>query len=203
MRKEKKMMKMWKLVCTLILGFILVGSFSATAGEWRVPLGLTFVSGAGEIVDQMEENMEAEGYIVDSAQGLPMGISLQPYYEFDSGLGIGGGIGPFMLGFGDIDFSIIPVNLSLRYAFMPKSSTAPYLRLGASTLLASGDYIEEAQPGFIGAVGVEFMRDKAVQFGIEAGYDSSSIKIEDLPAGPTATKTIEPVGFLISIFAVF
>jgi hypothetical protein len=203
MRKGKKMMKMWKLVFTLILGLFFVGPFSAVAGEWRVPLGLTFVSGVGEIVDQIEANMETEVYDVESTQGLPMGISLQPYYEFDSGLGVGGGIGPFMLGFGDASYMIIPMNVSLRYAFMPKSRTAPYLRLGASTLLASGDYFEGGQLGFIGAVGVEFMRDKAVQFGIEAGYDSSSIKMEDLPTGPTATKTIEPVGFLISIFAVF
>lgn len=94
--------------------------------------------------------------------------------------------------------------MSLRYAFAPKANTSLYLKAGASYNFASGDYVEESQPGFIGAVGVEFMRNKPVGIGVELGYDSSTIELEDKTTFvPNDTKSFEPVGFMVSIFAVF
>ena len=157
-----------------------------------------------DIVDQYEDNLAADGFTTDSADGIPVGISIQPYYEFDSGLGVGVGIGPYMIIYGDVDFFNLPVNLSARYALMSKSNTSVYLRAGVSHNLASGDYVEDSQVGFLGALGVEFMRKKMVSLGVEVGYDSSTIELEDrTTSNPNDTKEYEPVGFMVSVFAVF
>lgn len=177
---------------------------SAEAGDWRFPVGLAYVSGMEDIVDQFEENLEAEGFITESADGLPFGVSIQPYYEMDSGLGVGIGIGPPMWIGGDVDFFNLPVNFSLRFAFMNQSNTSLYLRAGVSYNMASGDYVEDSNVGFVGAVGIEFMRKRAVGLGIEVGYDNAFIELEDLTTiDPNDTEEFEPVGFTASIFAVF
>ncbi len=89
-------------------------------------MGLSYISGMGDIVDQYEDNLQADGYITESADGIPVGISFQPYYEFVSGLGIGMGFGPLMMIYGDVDFLNVPVNGCLRYALMPKSRTSVF-----------------------------------------------------------------------------
>jgi len=190
------------IVLMAILLLVFVGA--AEAGEWRFPVGLTYVSGIGDIVDQYEDNLQADGFLTESADGLPFGVSIQPYYQMDSGFGVGFGVGPTMWITGDVDFFNLPVNLSMRYAFMNKSDTSLYLRAGISHNFANGDYVEDSNIGFVGALGVEFMRNKVVGFGIEAGYDSSVIELEDrTTANPNDTKEFEPVGFMISLFAVF
>lgn len=197
-------MKRMLLICTVFCAVLVTGLGSAVANEWRLPVGLTYISGIGDIIDQYEDNLRADGYITDSVEGLPFGISFQPYYEFDSGLGIGVGVGPVMLIYGDIDFLNLPVNVCLRYALMPKSNASVYFRGGLSYNLDSGDYVEDSQAGLIGAVGIEFMRHKPVGFGIEFGYDGSTIELEDRTTlNPDDTKEYEPVGFMASVFAVF
>ncbi len=189
------------VVCFSVLVF---GLGSATANEWRIPVGVAFVSGMRDIIDQYEDNLQAEGFITESADGIPVGISLQPYYEFDSGLGIGIGFGPAMFIFGDVDFFNLPVNACLRYALMPKSSASVYFRAGISRNMASGDYVVDSKIGFLGAIGIELMRDRAVSLGIEIGYDSSTIELEDRTTfDPDDTKEFKPVGFTVSAFAVF
>ena len=193
------------LTLSVVLAALLIfGAGTVTAGEWRIPVGISFVSGVGDITDQYEDNLQADGYITESVDGLPIGISFQPYYEFDSGLGIGLGLGPVMFIYGDVDFLNLPVNVCLRYAPMKKSRASVYFRAGASYNMANGDYVEDSKVGFIGAIGIEFMRDRAVGFGIEAGYDSSTIELEDRTTiNPTDTKEFEPVGFTVGLFAVF
>jgi hypothetical protein len=192
------------LLSGVVLAVLLLGFESAAAGQWRFPVGLTYISGVGDIVDQYEDNLQAEGYSTDSVEGIPVGISLQPYYEYDSGLGIGFGFGPLMLIIGDVDFLNVPVNVCLRYALMSKSSTSVFFRAGMATNLVSGDYVEDSQIGLLGAVGVEFMRNRAVSVGIEIGFNSSTIELEDHTASnPNDTKEFEPTGFTASVYAVF
>lgn len=191
-------------VVAVIMGLLLCVVLPVNAGGWHIPLGVTYLSDVDKITDQLKENKKAEGYLVDTVEGFPVGLSIQPYYEFDSGIGIGIGLGPLILTFGDVTFTDIPVNLCLRYAILPKSNITPYVRAGIATHLASGDYVETTQAGFIGAAGVEFMRNRAVQLGIELGVDTSKIEFEDLTSStPGDTIEIEPMAFMISIFAVF
>jgi len=189
------------LALALAMGLLLIQP--ATAGEWRIPFGLSYVGGASEFLDQVEENLEDEGYTTDTFI-WPVGLTVQPYYEYDFGLGVGFGLGPLVMLAGDADATLLPVNACLRYAFMPRAKVTPYLRTGLSYIIASGDYIEGSSAGFIGAVGVEFLRHKRVGVGFEIGYDSAVVEMEDpRPTGPNGTTDINVVGLIVSIQAIF
>jgi len=200
-------MKKAGLVCCIqLLMVLLFVSSSVKAADWRFPLGLTYVSGFEDVVGIYEDNMEAEGYYVYSADYWPVGISFQPYAEFDSGFGIGFGIGPLMIIAGDREFSDIPIGVDLRYTFIPTASTTPYIRAGVRSHSASGDYVEEGSTtGFLGGFGVEFFRNRRVNMGLEISYDSSEIELEKKKRYPyTSTReNIQPCGLMLSIFVIF
>ena len=198
-------MKKGCLVFSLqLLMVILFVSSSAKAADWRFPLGLTYVSGLADVKDIYEANMEAEGYYVVWDIESPIGISFHPYAQFDSGFGVGFGIGPLMLIIGDREFFDIPIGLDFRYTFIPTANTSPYIRAGGRYHAASGDYVEGTTPGFFGGVGLEFLRNKKVNMGIEISYDSSEIEMEKKSGLYTSTtENIQPCDLMISIFAIF
>jgi hypothetical protein len=201
-------MKKHSLLLFLLLLSGLIQVTPLHAGEWRIPFGFSYVGGASDFLDQIEDNLEAEGYTTDTFI-WPVGITVQPYYEFDFGLGIGFGAGPVIFVQGDADAYLLPVNASLRYAILPWAKATPYVRAGVSQTFAGGDFIEGSSPGYVIAFGAELLRHKAVGIGFEIGYDSSVVEMEDQEerrsAGgdPDATKDIHPVGLIISIQAIF
>lgn len=98
----------------------------------------------------------------------------------------------------------LPFNLNLRYTFMQGAKVTPYVWAGVSTHLAGGDYVESVEPGFVGALGIEFFRTSPVGMGIEAGFDTATLEIDDLTAGNAGeTADIQPLGFVIRVFVVF
>jgi len=129
-------------VCIQSVMVILFATGSAKAADWRFPLGFTYVSGFEDVVDNYEDNLEAEGYYVETVDYWPVGISFHPYVQFDNGFGVGAGIGPTMIIYGDADFFDIPIGLDVRYTFIPTASISPYVRIGGRNHLASGDYVE-------------------------------------------------------------
>jgi hypothetical protein len=181
---------------------IIVGVRIADAEEWRLPLMVTFVSGFSKLSDQIKENLEYDYYgTVEEIGGLPVGLSFHPYYEYDSGLGIGGGVGPVMMIAGEAFVYNIPVNASVRYSFTPQSKSTAYIRIGGGYHYAGGDYIEGSGVGFIGAIGMELMRDRAVGIGIEVGYDNGFIKVQDLEEDEIVE--IRPNTLMLSVGAIF
>lgn len=189
------------LFLIIVMGLFLIQP--AAAGEWRIPFGLSYMGGASKFLDQVEDNLQYEGYTTDTFI-WPVGLTVQPYYEYDFGLGVGFGVGPLVMLAGDADATLLPVNASIRFAFMPRAKLTPYVRTGLSYIVASGDYIEGSSPGFVGAVGMEFLRHKRVGVGVEIGYDSSVVEMEDPRAGdPNATTDIKVVGLLVSVQAIF
>jgi len=137
---------------------------------------------------------------------LPVGLSLNPYYEFDFGLGIGANIGPTSLIFVDTGWEtdlniIVPVGLDLRYTFLRDKNVSPYVRAGFRYPIVSGDYFDSSTPGFFGAVGVEFLRTKRTQFGLEVAYDTSEVTVEG-PDYPYS-KDVQPYQFMVSLFVTF
>jgi outer membrane protein W len=102
----------------------------------------------------------------------------------------------------DADFFSVPVNTNLRYSFLPKKNISPYVRAGVSYNIASGDYVESSKVGFLGALGIEFSRKKAVGWGFEVGYDSSEIEFEDFTLGRD-TIDIKPIEWWACVFVVF
>jgi hypothetical protein len=199
---------MKKNITVSLMAFLilLTVSSSAIAADWRFPFGVTYVGNFNKVVDIYKDNLEAEGYTVSTDFAVPVGLTFQPYVEFDMGIGIGMGFGPLMYIKTDMDedFFNVPVNLNLRYSFFPKSDISPYVRGGVSYNIASGDYVDKSKPGPFGAVGVEFLRKKPVGFGFEVGYDGSKIEFDDFNSFSTeGTKDIKPIGFFASIFAIF
>jgi hypothetical protein len=199
-------MKKMVSVCFMLSFMMLlcIGS-SAYAGQWRFPVGISYISGFHNIVDVFKDNLRAQGYTVSDSYVVPVGLTFQPYYQFDSGIGIGGGFGPFMYlraESSSTSYSLynLPVNLCLRYALLPSSDISPYIRAGASYNFAYGDYAGMRDVGFLGGVGVEFLRKRKVGFGLELAYDSSEIEIERIGK---SNKRVKPNEIVVSLFAVF
>ncbi|HTF99881.1 MAG TPA: outer membrane beta-barrel protein [Nitrospirota bacterium] len=174
--------------------------------EWRFPLGLTYVGGFSDVVDLFKDNLRYKGYSVDSSGGVPVGLSFHPYYQWSSGLGMGVGFGPAMMIMVDsssnsYDLTIVPFSAEVRYVFNLQGSASPYLRAGGTYLYANGDFKNSVQPGAFGAAGIEFMRDRRVAVGIEAGYDSSVVKMQRLRNN--TSESIHPIGFFASLYVDF
>jgi len=165
----------------------------ADANEFHFPLGLAYVTGFSDFVDEIERSSGADASVM-----IPVGLVFNPYYEFDFGFRIGAGIGPTMMVFGDVETFNIPLNFNVGYSFRPSSSVNPYVRGGLMYNAAFGDFIEGSQPGGFVAGGIEFYKTRPVGFGLELAYTFESAKIE-LESG----KEIDPIEFAISIFARF
>ena len=172
---------------------------SAMAGGMRWPIGISYVSGFGDIFDLYEDNLQAEGYWTFSVDPWPVGISFQPYYQWDGGLRLGGGIGPIMMIMGDRDHFQMPLSVTAGYTFMPNGPVSPYVRGGLSYHVASGDYVDGSNMGFIGGVGVELLKNKRNTFALalEAVYDSAEVDIENVRTGKT--EGIKAAEFVVSL----
>lgn len=196
-------------LASVMAAFLLVfpSMHSAYAGEWRFPVGLSLVNDFSALTDTYEDNLEYEGYDVDGVTGLPVGVAFRPYYEWDSGLGLGASVGPMMLVIGDADFFSLPTSLDVRYSLRSASGTAPYIRAGFLTLNASGDYVADDSGAAVFALGVEFLTNRVVGWGIEFATTSASITLEDYSQGWFSSRKgereIEPLGSSLSVFAVF
>ncbi|MBC8453936.1 hypothetical protein H8D64_02670 [PVC group bacterium] len=186
------------VVCVLMMT-----SAVSFAGEMRIPIGLTYVSGMNEIVDLHEDNLRAEGNKVESTTVIPVGLSVHPNYETGFGLAYGAGIGPVMMILGDTTFWNVPVGLDFRYSLPSRFNTSPYIRAGARYHIAGGDYVESSTPGFFGGIGMTFLRTRKVGMGFEVAVDTSSIEFEKKHEfAPNETEDIEPALITVSIYAV-
>jgi outer membrane protein W len=175
---------------------------SAQAAGWRFPVGLTYVSNFDKISDIYIDNLQWLGYTTSSSDAVPVGLTFQPYYQFDNGLAVGGGIGPLMAVIAQsYNFYDVPVTLDVRYYLLVSDTIAPYVRAGARYHIASGDWVKGGSVGYLGSAGVEFMRNKRVGAGVELGYDSTQLELEK-----KRTNTVEKIrlcDFMVSIYAVF
>lgn len=168
-------------------------------GDWRFPVGLTFVSGMREMADFVEDEMGA-----DMDLYIPIGLSFAPYYEFAHGSRVGFDLGPATIitieeGYGndeDIPYWGVPVALTYGFTFIPRASVSPYARIGFKYHVAGGDWLDKSTPGVFAAAGVEFLRKKAVGVGFEIGYDGAEVEFED---GTEFT----PGEVLVSLRAIF
>lgn len=195
-------------VLLMVVGFFIR---PIEAADWRFPVGLTYINGFGDVVDLYEDNLEAEGYIVDTSLEFPVGISFQPYVQLDNGVRFGAGVGPIAFIGGDASFYDIPINVNAGYIFFPSANISPYVRGGLMYHIAGGDYVEGTSPGLFGGIGVEFSRKKSVSFGVELSYDTSEIEFEKYSSDSyyywnsdkSGTEDIKPYGLMFSIFVVF
>jgi len=188
------------LLCMLVVLMIFLTG-SAKSGEMRWPIGISYVNGFGDLADQYEDNLQAEGYWTLSADPWPVGISVQPYYQWDDGFRLGAGIGPMMLIYGDRDHFQLPLSVTGGYTFMMDGPVSPYVRGGLSYHVASGDYYDGSNIGFIGGVGIEFLKKKNSTLMLEAVYDGAEVDIDDVRTG--GTKGIKAAEFVLSLLLRF
>ena len=191
---------------SLALALALAATFTVSqsrvqALDWRFPVGITYASGIKDVLDAMDAN-----HRFDDTFNWPVGLTLHPYVEFDFGLGIGASVGPISLYMVDTVFDtsvsyIVPLGLDARYTFLRDTNVSPYVRAGFRYNVAGGDFLNQGDPGFLGAVGVEFLRRKAVSLGVEFAYDSSTVEVA---AGRFGGQTsVKPSKFMIGVYAVF
>lgn len=199
--------------CACVLSFFLCTVLPSQAAEWRFPIGISYISGLNDVNDLHNDNLEVEGYTVSSQNFVwPVGITFQPYYQFDNNYGLGFGFGPCMFSLGGkSSFSSIPVGVDLRYTLNPSSNTSPYARGGIRYNLASGDYVKGSSPNFFVALGMEFRKLRNLGWGFEIFYDASEIEFEkyhlissdDSGAYDISTMKLKPYSLTLSIFLNF
>ena len=194
----------------LVAGLIsLALATPAQAVEFRLAVGLSYVNGTYDTNDKLQETLVQQGNTVEDSLVIPVGLMLNPYVEFENGLGIGASVGPATFAVierdgeftgrrhrnDDIDY-IVPIGAHVRYTFLRKTDISPYLRAGFHFPFVGGPQMDEGRVGAFGAIGAEFLRTKRVGFGVEASYDSSRVRF-------VGGRTARPNGFMLSAFAVF
>ena len=168
-------------------------------GDWRFPVGLTYISGMQDMVDYAKDKMNG-----DTDLYIPIGLSFAPYYEFAHGSRIGFDLGPgtiitFENQYGSDSDTLywgVPIALSYGFTFIPQASVSPYARIGFKYYIAGGDWLDKSSPGLFAAAGVEFLRKKAIAVGFEVGYDNAEVEFED-------GETFTPGDIQVSLRAVF
>jgi hypothetical protein len=160
-----------RIVCLLGLSTsLLITSKAALSADSAHYVGLSYVSGIRDIWDWHEDTLDPD----DFEHGAPVGLSYRFAAIENDGIRLDLGLGPIVLIMGDIEYFDLPLQFSLGYSFFNSSSVRPYVRLGASIHLNSGDYlVEENSVGGIGAIGIDFGEAGTTNFFIEAAYDSA------------------------------
>lgn len=182
----------------------------SSAGEIRVPVGISYTSGAEEVQDAVLARLRAEGYVISDDYVVPIGITVAPYYELDCGFGFGASAGPAAIvfversGFEDdttVEY-VVPIAGYVRYSLLPEHDASPYVRAGVTYNIAGGDYLSSGDAGGVVAVGIEFWRNKAVALGLEVGYSTSTVTID--PGATTIGEQEADYGKLtVTVSAVF
>lgn len=186
-----------------------VGSLTNTSlgGEMRYQINLSYVDGLDDLGDLYEDNWEQErldeGYWYADADivVLPVGLSFHPYYQWDSGLRIGAGIGPIVWVYGDVDHFEMPLSATAGYALNPSDPVTFYVFGGPSYHVTSGDYVDNSNIGGVVGAGVELIKKDNLVVGVEASYDSASLDIDDIRGG--GTKEIATTEFSVGVFILF
>src|SRR5260221_10456938 len=95
------------------------------ADEFAIGAGIAYVKGLDNVFDRYKANTTAEGQTVDLDKPIPLGVSFDVHYEQNTGLRVGGGVGPFLRLRGAKSHLEGPVNVTLGYTIQRTSNTAP------------------------------------------------------------------------------
>jgi hypothetical protein len=195
------------VVCLMVMGLL---SSAAQARNTKYAFGLTYVNGFDDIVDIYENNLQKEGYSVSSSDYVPVGVSFRSDTKIFNKVSFGIGVGPLMyISAEQYDFLNIPVSAFAKYTFNDGADASPYVCGGISNHFASGDYVEDTTPGFMAGVGYEFLRNKRVNMGVLATYDSSEIEFKKHQSYSSVNnyddtiETVNPGQFMLGVFVIF
>ena len=62
-------------------------------------------------------------------------------------------------------------------------------------------YVEGTTPGFFGAIGLEFLRDRRVSIGVEISTDASEVELERVQHNDP--EDVQVCELMVSVFVVF
>lgn len=184
---------------------MLLVSVNIQAEEWGFGVGMSVVTGFGDVVDIYERNFEIENplYFIEESEISPVGVNFEAAYQYDSGLRLGVGAGPIYMITGDLEHFELPINATVGYTLSTDADTSPYIKVGIVDHYVSGDYVEGATPGLLAAVGVEFARSSFVSYTAELAIDKSIVELQRLDLGPEATEDVNSYELVFSFRAVF
>lgn len=208
-----------KAVMGLAAGLAL--PWSVSAAGFHFPVGFAYGYGIHEAADTLFDMYESTpGYQVDDRIEIPFGLTFNPYYELDNGLGFGLGLGPTAFIVVHEDFPprrppndpygpppsedhfsyAIPIGADIRYTLFRDKVVSPYVRVGFRFPIAGGDNIDSPRIGPFGAIGAEILRNKKIGLAVEIAYDGSEITLTG-PAGQE--KDVTFAGFMAGLSVVF
>lgn len=182
------------------IGVLALSFSTAHAGEWRVGPGPAGVTGIDDVADLYESNYNNTNtfYQADVDLLLPIGLSVQGTYQWESGVRLDMGLGPFFMITSDpyddddadvdLDHTEIPIGVTVGYTFIPSANVSPYVRAGFAYHIVSGDYVEGSTPGLLAAAGIEFARGNFASFAFEVAVDKSEVEFERYRRTPTLVR---------------
>jgi hypothetical protein len=203
----------WTVALLIGLGW----QSSAQTNSFHFPVGVSYASGIEDATDKLANFYRQDGYQVNQTD-VPFGLTLNPYYEWNNGLGVGVSVGPTAFIYVDeklytqtglyrdnTKFSYaVPVGGFVRYTLFRDRTVSPYIRVGVKYPLAGGDNLESSQVGPFGAVGVELWRTKTVGLSFEVGYDDSEVRVKYTTlAGANQSRNVTFGGFMAGFSVLF
>jgi hypothetical protein len=173
---------------------------NARADDWHGGPGIAYVSKIDDVLDIYKDNLKNQGKSVDISKALPIGIGFDLYYQWDTGLRVGAGVGPYFRLSGDAKHFELPINGTVGYSFAQQSSVSPYVKAGVVHHFASGDFYESSDPGVLAAGGLDFVRHGSLRYTIELSVDESKIELDRIPG---TTEKLHSYETVVSVYVKF
>lgn len=197
-----------------VIAGIGLSSSARAEGSFHFPVGIAYDTGGQSAENKLWSFYQQDGYTGTKIDIGGWGLVFSPYYEWQTsigGIGAGVTVGPTSIvtveqtdyGYGESSDNVtvsyaVPVGPFIRYSPWPNATFSPYLRAGVKYVFAGGNY-GSSDVGVSGAVGVELWRTKKIGMSLEAGYDTSEIKVTE---GVHSSNVTFP-GFTVSLSVLF
>ncbi len=161
-------------------------------------VGLGYSSAITDIGDFYEDAYnESHRYTQLDVTTIPVGLELGLSHKWSYGGRADLTFGPAVVALGDLEYYDFPFALTYGHDLALNSSFGVYIRGGLALHFVGGDYDPESDLGFVGALGVEIFRDRAVTMGLEVGIDTAEVEFLG------GAKTLDAHGSTASIYALF
>jgi hypothetical protein len=169
----------------------LVFPAAAARAEWHAGPGVAIVRNINDVLDVYEESLRAQQDTVDVTKRIPIGIAFDVHNQYDTGLRVGFGLGPYFRLTGDASHFELPLNGTVGYTFAPENNTSPYVKGGLVYHFASGDFHSKSELGPLAGVGLELGRSSDLNFTIELSIDRSKVELNTV-CGPLSSAGCTP-----------
>jgi hypothetical protein len=198
-------MKMGMLVLLAVGVVASSAAMAQTDPGFRVRVGLAIVPEVIDIGDFYADTYEetynnTHRYSQADAEAfvIPIGIQVGAIFKFAYGGRMDLLFGPAVIMLGDAEYTDIPFSFTLGHEVEIGSRVALYARGGVAAHFVSGDYDPQSTPGFVAAVGAEFLHDRKASVGVELGVDTTKV---DFRRYNGTREEFNAHGVMLSIFA--